>query len=187
MITTQPIPLYESPLLTRLQPQRLELFSQHGRRAIKHARHRFPGALRLLRPFPGHLDDETVVIFPSGSRGKTLPHSTAGEYVQVGALPAPPLPASKNGPPQASCVRVGHPTTPDIPRQGACKKRYRNILAHFSGEPWSTALSTALSNTPTRSRISPRNPGMSWVVETAASVRPHRSRRLARHHPARTL
>ena len=57
---TQPIPRYESPLLIRLQPQRLELFSQHGRRAIKHARHRLPGALRLLRPFPGHVDDKLV-------------------------------------------------------------------------------------------------------------------------------
>ena len=60
MIKTQPMPLYESPILIHLQPQRLELFSQHGRRAIKHARHRIPGALRL-RPFPGHLDDKLVV------------------------------------------------------------------------------------------------------------------------------
>ena len=58
MIKTQPIPLYESPLLIHLQPQRLELLSQHGRRAIKRARHQLPGALRLLRPLQGHLDDK---------------------------------------------------------------------------------------------------------------------------------
>ena len=47
---TQPIPLHESPLLTHRQQQLLELSLQHSRRAIKHARHRLPGALRLLRP-----------------------------------------------------------------------------------------------------------------------------------------
>ena len=65
---TQPIPLYKPPLLIGLQPQRLELFSLHGRRAIKHAGHRLPGALRLLRPFPGHLDDNFVVTTDRQSR-----------------------------------------------------------------------------------------------------------------------
>ena len=57
---TQPIPLHERPLLLRLQPQRLERFAQHGRRVIERARHRFPGALRLLQSFPGLLDNGLV-------------------------------------------------------------------------------------------------------------------------------
>ena len=52
-LQTQRIPLHERPLLLRLQPQRLELFVQHGRRVMEHARHRLPGALRLLQSFPG--------------------------------------------------------------------------------------------------------------------------------------
>ena len=52
--------MHERPPLLRLHPQRLELFVQHGRRVIEHARHRLPGALRLLQCFPGHLDNELV-------------------------------------------------------------------------------------------------------------------------------
>ena len=76
MIKTQPKPLYVSPILVHLQPQRLELFSQHGRRAIEHARHRPPGALRLLRPLPGHLDDKLVVTTErqSGHNSAALHH-----------------------------------------------------------------------------------------------------------------
>ena len=58
----QPLPRYESPLPIRLQPQRLELFLKHGRRAFNHARQRLPGALHFFRPFPGHIDDKPVVI-----------------------------------------------------------------------------------------------------------------------------
>ena len=47
------------PLLLCLQPQRLELYAQHGRRVMEHARHRLPGALRLLQSL-GHLDNEFV-------------------------------------------------------------------------------------------------------------------------------
>ena len=56
----QSIPLHERPSLRRLQLQRLELFAQHGRRVMEHARHRLPGALRLLQSFPGQLDNELV-------------------------------------------------------------------------------------------------------------------------------
>ena len=56
----RPIPLHERPLLLHLQPQRPELFVQHGRRVMEHARHRLPRALRLLQSFPGHLDNELV-------------------------------------------------------------------------------------------------------------------------------
>ena len=56
----QPMPLHDRPLLLRLQPQRLVLFAQHGRRVMELARHRLPGALCLLRSFPGHLDNEPV-------------------------------------------------------------------------------------------------------------------------------
>ena len=52
--------MHERPLLLRLQPQRLELFAQHGRLVMEHARHRLPGALRLLQSFLGHLDNELV-------------------------------------------------------------------------------------------------------------------------------
>ena len=48
---TQPIPLHERPLLLRLQPHRLELFVKHGRRVMKHARHRLICAPRLFQPF----------------------------------------------------------------------------------------------------------------------------------------
>ena len=58
---TLPILLYEFPILICLHPQRLELFLQHDLHAIKHERHRLPGALRLRRPFPGDLDDNLVV------------------------------------------------------------------------------------------------------------------------------
>ena len=57
---TQPIPLHERTLLLRLQPQRLELFMQQGRCFMEYARHRLPGALRLLQSFPGHFDNELV-------------------------------------------------------------------------------------------------------------------------------
>ena len=56
----QSTPLRERPLLLRLQPQRLELFAQHGRRVMKYARHPLQGALRLLQSFPSHLDNELV-------------------------------------------------------------------------------------------------------------------------------
>ena len=57
---TQSITLHERPLLLRFNLQRLELFAQHGRRVMEHARHRVSGALRLLQSFPGHLDNERV-------------------------------------------------------------------------------------------------------------------------------
>ena len=57
---TQPIPLYERALLLLLQPHRLELFVHHGRRVMEHARHRFPGAVRLHQSFPGHLHNALV-------------------------------------------------------------------------------------------------------------------------------
>ena len=56
----QSIPLHERPLLLRLQHQRLELFAQHGRRVMEHARNRFQGAFRLLQSFPLHLENELV-------------------------------------------------------------------------------------------------------------------------------
>ena len=37
----------------------------------QHARHRLPGALRLLRRFPCHLDDKPVVTVKNGSPSKT--------------------------------------------------------------------------------------------------------------------
>ena len=52
--------MHERPPLLRLHPQRLELFVHHRRRVIEHARHRLPGALRLLQCSPGHLDNELV-------------------------------------------------------------------------------------------------------------------------------
>ena len=60
---TQSIPLHERPLLLRLQPQRLELFAQHGRHVMEHARRRLPGDLRLFQSFPGHLDNELFAAF----------------------------------------------------------------------------------------------------------------------------
>ena len=56
----QPIPLHERLILLHVQPQRLELFAQHGRRVIEYVQHRLPGAHRLLQSFPGHLDNELV-------------------------------------------------------------------------------------------------------------------------------
>ena len=56
----QSIPLHERPSLRRLQLQRLELFAQHGRRVMEHARHRLPGDLCLLQSFPYYLDNELV-------------------------------------------------------------------------------------------------------------------------------
>ena len=149
------IRLYESPLLVHLQPQCLELFSQHGRRAIKHARHRFPGALRLLRPVPGHLDDKIVVTTERQSgHDPAAPHRRRLRS-GVGASPAQPSPLNETGRPQASCVQVGQPATRDITRQGGREKRYRAASwdGTFRGEPWSTALSTTVSITPARSRI----------------------------------
>ena len=123
--------LYESPFFIRRQPLRPELFSQHGRRAIKHARHRLPDALRLLRPFQTTLTTNSSSL-PSGSRGTTLPHSTVGDYAQAGASSAPPFSLNETGPPKTSCVHVGHPATPDITHQGACEKRYRAASWHIS-------------------------------------------------------
>ena len=60
MIRMQPISLYERLLLLRLRPQRLGLFSKHGRRVMEHARHRLQGVLRLLQAVPGNLDNELV-------------------------------------------------------------------------------------------------------------------------------
>ena len=57
---TQPIPLDERPRVLRLQPQRLELYGQHGRRVMEHARHRILGVVRLSQSFRGNLDDELV-------------------------------------------------------------------------------------------------------------------------------
>ena len=54
------MPLHERPFLLRLPHRRLELFVQHGRLVMKHARHRRPGALRLLQSFSGHLDNDFV-------------------------------------------------------------------------------------------------------------------------------
>ena len=125
---------------------------------------------------------------PSGSRGTTLPHSTAGDYVQVGASPAPPLPLNETGAPQAICVHVSHPTTPDITRQDVCEKRYRAASWHISvGSHGKQHYRQPSSTSPHNPAFPSRNPGISWVIETVASVRSHRPRRLAHHHPARTL
>ena len=61
----QSMPLHEHPLLLRLQPQRLEFFAEHGRRVMEYARHRLPGALRLLQSLPHHLDNELVAACSS--------------------------------------------------------------------------------------------------------------------------
>ena len=154
MTKNEPILLYESSLLIHLQPQRLELFSQHGRRAIKHARHRLPGGLRLLRPFPGHLDDKLVVITKrqSGHDSAALHSSrlrSGGGFARNTLAPkynrdAPGFFRADGSPGNARhntsrCVR---------------KTISRSILAHSDGEPSSTALSTTVFNTPARSRIS---------------------------------
>ena len=139
-------------------------------------------------PFQATLTTNSPSL-PSGSRGTTLPHSIVGNYVQVGASPAPPpLPLNGTGPPQAFCVQVGHPATPDITRRGARETRYRASSWHIPvGSHGQQRYRQPPSTRPRDPELPPRNPGMSWVVETAASARLRRPRRLARHRPTRTL
>ena len=71
---TQPIPLYERPLLLRLQSQRLELFLQHGQRVMEDARHRPQVLSASSSPSPATSTPIVVAIERQSRQNPTAYH-----------------------------------------------------------------------------------------------------------------
>ena len=97
-------------------------------RSVRHGTRVTP-ASSCSPPPPGHLHDNSSLP-PGGVLGKPLPISTAGDYVQVGRSPKPPLHLDETGPSQASCVQMGWPKTPHETRLSAREKRYSEKFWH---------------------------------------------------------